>query len=294
MSGIHRFAPALVIGALAGCTGGPVSRAGMPPEVPVSQANYVCDQHRSMTAEYYRSSTPPGAAGPTPRPAGSVALRLDGGPLLRLPQTLSADGARYAHDGLVFWSRGNGAFVSRRGRRIYAGCVWVAPDPGDLPGVYHGDDPGLTLRYPRDARIDPGYRYQGFGPGRAIAGVSFRVPAHFAKGTNLGADSYFSVEWLRGRQRCDATAFLSAPVTAKTQYLGGREYSVAQSTGAGVGNRYLERVYALAGSRPCTALRYFIHSSVLQNYPPGAVQAFDRPALLRLFDQMRDSLRLAP
>ena len=40
------------------------------------------------------------------------------------------------------------------------------------------------------------------------------------------------------------------------------------------------------------AVRYFIHSSNIGNYPEGAVREFDRQALLNQFDQIRRSLIL--
>ena len=70
----------------------------------------------------------------------------------------------------------------------------------------------------------------------------------------------------------------------------GTIYSVASSTGAGAGNRYEETVYALPGTNPCVAVRYFIHYGVIENYPAGTVQAFNQPALLATFDAIRRTL----
>jgi hypothetical protein len=52
-------------------------------------------------------------------------------------------------------------------------------------------------------------------------------------------------------------------------------------------------VYALKGTKPCIAVRYFIHSTSIGNYDPNAgVREFDREALLGAFDQIRRSLTL--
>jgi len=48
------------------------------------------------------------------------------------------------------------------------------------------------------------------------------------------------------------------------------------------GNRYEEQVWALKDSSPCFAVRYFIHSTVVENYPEGTVIEFDKPASLIL------------
>jgi len=66
----------------------------------------------------------------------------------------------------------------------------------------------------------------------------------------------------------------------------------ARRTEAAVGNRYEETVYAMPGTSPCVAVRYFIHWTIIENYPPGAVTAFDRQALLDRFDAMRGTLVL--
>jgi hypothetical protein len=51
-------------------------------------------------------------------------------------------------------------------------------------------------------------------------------------------------------------------------------------------------VYAIPGTKPCTAVRYFIHYSVFENYPPGTVKAFDHAALVATFDAIRRTLRI--
>jgi hypothetical protein len=132
--------------------------------------------------------------------------------------------------------------------------VVVAPSPS--VATYTGD--GYTIQYPRGWSADS-------NPG---GGVTFVIGPHIADGTNLGSDTSLSVEQLPTGTACvDAT-----------------------STDAGAGNRYEERVYAVKGTNPCIAVRYFIHYGVLENYPPGAVKSFDRAGLLAQFDAIRHTL----
>jgi membrane-bound inhibitor of C-type lysozyme len=58
-------------------------------------------------------------------PPGSVTLALSDGRRLSLPQALSASGARYAtkDERVVFWNKGDTAFLEEAGRTTYAGCV---------------------------------------------------------------------------------------------------------------------------------------------------------------------------
>ncbi len=72
----------------------------------------------------------------------------------------------------------------------------------------------------------------------------------------------------------------------------GVDYSVATTSGAGAGNRYDEAVFAIPGTNPCTAVRYFIHYGVIQNYPAGSVTEFDRTSLVNTFDAIRRTLVL--
>jgi hypothetical protein len=51
-------------------------------------------------------------------------------------------------------------------------------------------------------------------------------------------------------------------------------------------------VYAIPGSKPCLAMRYFIHSTNVGNYDPNTVIEFDKGSLVSVFDTMRQSLTI--
>jgi hypothetical protein len=152
--------------------------------------------------------------------------------------------------------------------------------------VYTDTAHGFSVSYPPDFTVNTNYHYTNSGPGKETNGVSFTIPASMAAGTNLGGDSYVSVEYTSGTT-CTAANFLDngqeLPDPGDTVY----QYDVQTTTGAAAGNRYEEIVFALPD---CRAVRYFIHSSVLENYPAGTVQAFDRDHLIQLFDLVRKSL----
>ncbi len=152
----------------------------------------------------------------------------------------------------------------------------------------------FSVSYPKDFTADDTHTYTGFGPGKAISGVKFTIPGTMATGTNLSADSYVSVEWLPRAKKCTADIYLLANVRGIDTVIGGTSYSVATSSGAAAGNRYDEEVYAFPSSSPCTAVRYFVHTTQLENYPEGTVREFDRSALIRAFDEIRDSLLFTP
>ena len=166
----------------------------------------------------------------------------------------------------------------------------IAGDPGGLPQVFRSDSPGFSLRYPSGWTVDTAYRYQALGPGKDIAGVSLTVPASLAEGSNLSADSDLSVEEIPRSDHCTADLFLPEGTSASDETVDGAPYSVAHVTDAAMGNRYDETVYAIPGTKPCLAVRYFIHWTVIENYPPGVVTAFDRQALLDRLDAIRRTL----
>ena len=279
----------------------PAPQAGQTPPTgtgsqPTATVAYSCDADQTITAAYYQgASTPAASPDQPPTPGGSVALTLSDGRTMTLPQTISADGTRYANaDGsFVFWSKGNGAMVLENNQqKSFVGCIMVAPQPAgaDLSQVYSSGSAGFSLRLPDGYTPDSTYTYQELGPGKDIAGVKFTIPASLAKGTNLGSDSYISVEQIPATTDCSALLFLDSGAIAKTVTDNGTTYSMATSNGAGAGNRYDETVYAIPGTNPCMAVRYFIHYSVFENYPAGTVTQFNESALVATFDQIRQTL----
>ncbi len=257
---------------------------------PVATATYLCDGGKTIMAAYYRGeSAPASKPGEPPKPSGVVALKLSDGRAMTLGQTISADGGRYANSGesFVFWSKGNGALVLERDTpSAFTGCIVVAPQPTvgmSLPQTYANSTYGFSVRLPSGYTTDASYRFQEFGPGKDIAGIKFTIPSSMATGTNLGRDTYLSVEEVPNARTCSASLFLEK-VKPHTETDNGTTYSVASAAGAGAGNRYGETVYAIPGTSPCIAVRYFIHHMVFENYPAGTVRQFDKQAILDQFD----------
>jgi hypothetical protein len=152
----------------------------------------------------------------------------------------------------------------------------------------------FSIAYPEDWTVDSHYVYPMRIEGRELHGVSFSVPEAMRGHTNLAADTRLSVESVSGVQVCEARRFVDTPENELTENDGGHTWSVADSGDAGAGNFYDETVYALVGSEPCLAIRYFIHSTNIANYDPGAVKQFDRGALVTMFGRIRSTLTLTP
>ncbi len=148
-----------------------------------------------------------------------------------------------------------------------------------------------SITYPQNFTKDENYSYMGFEK-KPIAGVKFQIPLTMATGTNLSSDTYLSIESLPRAKNCTGDIYIPSNVKAAQLTEGTMVYSVATSSEAGAGNVYEEYVYALSGSQPCVAVRYFIHSTSVSNYDPGTIREFDRSALMVAFDEIRRTLTL--
>ncbi len=158
--------------------------------------------------------------------------------------------------------------------------------------TYASSTLGYSFEYPNSYTLDESYEY-AFSDTKSIAGVAVSVGTT-ATGTNLSADTRVSVEQLPRAAVCTADIFIIDNVTASsvTDTENGTRYSLATTSGAGAGNFYEEAVYAIPDSKPCTAVRYSVHSTNIGNYPLGTVREFDYAALLTEFNAIRRSLKL--
>lgn len=150
----------------------------------------------------------------------------------------------------------------------------------------------IALKYPKGFITDDSYANISVNPKKPIGGVKFTLPLEMATGTNLAADTGISIEQLPRANNCTGDIYLAANVRPTIVIEGINRYSLATSSDAGAGNVYEEWVYAIASSSPCTAVRYFLHSTQLANYSEGTVREFDKAALLLEFDKIRQSLIL--
>lgn len=79
------------------------------------KARFTCASDKSIDATFINGKR------------SSVNLMLSDGRRLALPRALSGSGARYATDdeSVVFWNKGNTAFIEEGGKTTYADCVAV-------------------------------------------------------------------------------------------------------------------------------------------------------------------------
>ncbi len=92
----------------------------------IAKTTYSCDGNKTIIATFYRGvNVPVAKPGEPPIPGGSVDLKLSDGRSMTLPQTISGSGVRYANpdESLIFWNKGNGAFIMENNTETYSNCV---------------------------------------------------------------------------------------------------------------------------------------------------------------------------
>ena len=262
----------------------------------ITKVSYICKESKIIEASFYKGELKLVEPGEMPKPTGSVKIVLSDDRKFDLAQTISADGSRYANsnESFVFWSKGNGALVLENNiEKSYIGCIILAKDTGGLPNTFLDSGVGFSVRYPLNYLINTSYKYLALGPGKDISGVKFTIPASLANGTNLSSfDTGVSIETIPAVKDCNASLFVGDNTNIKTINDNGIDYSFVSTSEGAAGNRYEEQVWAILGTNPCIAVRYFIHSSSIENYPKGKVKEFDRTSLIKQFDEIRKSLTI--
>ena len=157
-------------------------------------------------------------------------------------------------------------------------------------------DPKLraSISYPPGWKLNRDYVSVSLGPDHTIKGIAVIIPDILARGTNLASDfTEVAVESIPGAN-CTPLQFLNPAEAIHKLKADGRVYSAASSSDSGAGENYDTFLFVVDGTSPCIAVRYFIHYSNVENFDPGTVKAFDRSKLLKLFDDVRATLKLSP
>jgi membrane-bound inhibitor of C-type lysozyme len=89
------------------------SPPGRPSLSIAARVTYICNDGETIEATFYKGQQKPVEPGKPPVPSGRVKIVLSDGRKFDLPQTISADGSRYANndESFVFWAKGDGALV---------------------------------------------------------------------------------------------------------------------------------------------------------------------------------------
>ncbi len=236
----------------------------------------------------------------------SVALVLSDGRSFTLPQTMSGSGIRYeatstdSGTDIAFIAKGANAFLTENGQETYAQCTAARIAP-KAQGEESYTDLGNTFSFAFPSSFmpegsDPGLSYSWTAPATTTGEVLAKiyVPQSFMPGTNFG-DAWFTVG-----DSSDPSAVatclsnLSGSAATTTVSINGTSFTKLEFQGAAAGNRYDTTSYRMVKDGMCYAVEYTIHYGVLENYPKGAVQAFDEQKIADALDQVAQSFRFLP
>lgn len=162
-----------------------------------------------------------------------------------------------------------------------------------VAGMFNSESYGFSVAYPDGfAMKDSSEITTGDA---SFPGVAFIAPLSLTAGTNLSEDTRFAVELMEGIETCSAALFAETPdVEVKTVTdPDGKSWSYAESSDAGAGNFYSEKLYAVGSGSRCYNLRFFVHSTNIANYEPGTVEEYDEAGLEDMFAAFRASFKIA-
>jgi membrane-bound inhibitor of C-type lysozyme len=234
----------------------------------------------------------------------SVALILPDARSFTLPQTISGSGARYEATttgaDIVFWNKGDNAFITENGTTTYEDCTAAQVVPSDAPGyeLYTDQSGSFSFTLPTVFSIAgsaPGYTQdwvvQATTSGMILARIT--VPSSYEPGTNFG-DARFTVG-----TSADPSAVASC-LTNPSGNVNGNSTSVTIGDvsftkftfgDVAAGNRYDTTSYRTVRGGQCYAVEYTIHYGNIQNYPAGAVKEFDEAKVQAVLDEMAQSFK---
>ena len=229
--------------------------------------------------------------------SSSVALSFSDGRTMNLPQTISASGARYEADGIVFWNEGDDAFVTEGTSTAYSNCV-AGIEKSINASTTNYTDASKTFSFSFPSQF-PLFGELGYSQDWVLNSTSsglllaeVMIPKSFEPGTNFG-ESKFTIGVSSDPDAVSQCLTPQFPNMEKisTTTVNGTQFTKFIFSDAGAGNFYDTTSYRTIYNGGCYAIEYTIHSGNIDNYPPGTVTAFDENKIRNIFENMAQSFR---
>ncbi len=251
---------------------------------------YLCTGGSNITATYASSS---------------VALVLSDGRYFTLPQVISGSGIRYEEgasttNDIIFWSEGENAFLMENNQPTYNNCVGgTISTSTQSGGMSVFTDQGETFSFQYPSTFPPsdggigytqGWMYNSTTTGLILATVT--IPKSFEPNTNF-AGAEFTVGTSPDPKAVSSCLSLQNPngITPTQVTINGITYTAFSYTSAGVGNFYAVTSYRTIHNNQCYAIESLIHSTDINNYPPGQVSQFNGGEIQTLLQQIMQSFK---
>ncbi len=255
--------------------------------VVTATADYSCAEGKAISAQYT---------------ASSALLALSDGRTLDLPQSASADGARYANDTVSFVTKGAQAFLQENGDTTFSNCLTGTMN--EVSGIKSFTDRSNTFSfsYPSNfilAGGDIGYTARWKANTDDTLGMmlaTVQTPKDYMPNTNFG-EATFSVGTSSDEKAVKECLVDSSGLGAKksTVAINSVPYTKLVTTDAGASNRYQTTSYRAVQNGQCYAIEYTVHYAVLEAYPVSSgIKSFDSKKITAALEGIAQSFKFLP
>ncbi|HKK44079.1 MAG TPA: MliC family protein [Balneolaceae bacterium] len=244
----------------------------------VKEVTFVCSEGKSIQAAFSKDN---------------VRLKLSDGRDFSLDQAISASGARYANGegGIVFWNKGNTAFITENDSTTYRHCVVKGEDDLTNLEMFRDEEGYFVLRYPhvlkryRSSAADTsGWSYASTEKGDLA--VQLKLDSSFQPNTNF-AEATMSVGWSQ-HPKALKECLESLPgmrIKADTVMFNTTRFVRSRYADAGAGNFYQVVQYRTLKENRCYSIEEMVHSMNIHNYPPErGITEFDSTRVWKILN----------
>jgi len=244
----------------------------------INKATFVCSEGKSIQAVFRRRS---------------VRLKLSDGRDFTLKQAIAASGARYADsdERIVFWNKGNTAFITENDSTTYRHCVIKGEDDLVNLEMFRDREARVVFRYPRvlqqyrsSVEDTSGWSYASTKRGNLV--VQLRLGRSFQPKTNF-AGATFSVGWSAEPEVVKSCLKPPMGMSIKSDTVLHNQTQFVRSRygDAGAGNFYQTVQYRTLKNNRCYSIEEMVHSMNIHNYPPKrGINEFDSTRVWKILN----------
>ena len=228
-----------------------------------------------------------------------VSVTFPDGHALSLPQSISADGGRYESGTIVFWNKGDNAFITEGDKTTFSNCVTGnQTSSGDL-NTYTDPSKLFSFTYPSQFNLSGGdgsYTMDWSAAGNGSLGMLFTkisIPKSFLPSTNFG-EAKFTVGASADPSAVKNCLLIENGSKVKNPkvMIGNTAFSEITLSDAGAGNFYETTSYRTVRDGECYAVEYTIHSTNIGNYSPDqGIKEFDKTKITSVLENIVQSFK---
>ncbi|MDD3284532.1 MAG: MliC family protein [Patescibacteria group bacterium] len=251
----------------------------------IKEVNYYC-QEGLLKADYNI----------TENTTNTVDLTLKDGNIITLFQTISASGVRYELGSIVFFSKGDNAYLTENNIKTYTNCV-----SGNIKfdkiststSIFIDNSEIFSFSFPSEFVLSGGeigysqnWAQQSTNLGLVLAQIV--IPREFIQSTNF-SEAKFTVGVSADTdavKNCLIYNLGNSTSTTKAT-INNHEFTKISFADAGAGNFYETTTYRTIYNDECYAIEYTIHSTNIGNYSPDqGIIEFDKVKITEIFEKI--------